>query len=186
MKKHFKSPLAIGLITTTFGAIVTAIIDYAKKLPVLTTIRTIFRAIWNAVLAFFNFELKVWWILIGFGVIILALVIIAKYQDKNAEGGYDFRDYTTDYFRGLKWRWKWEKLYGNTWGAVNLSALCPHCDTPMNDENGYSYTFFSCPRCKQTKEISEANLKHNLERVIHDNIDRKRHEFEQSKSKNNP
>ena len=76
-KKHWiHSGWAIGIGTTMISLLLTIVYDYSKKEPILTTIWDILLGISHFILAFLNFDLKVWWVLITVSILSILLIII--------------------------------------------------------------------------------------------------------------
>lgn len=71
------------------------------------------------------------------------------------------------------WNWKWNNSK-NAWIISDFQAHCPNCDTPMID-NSSSYSLsYNCPRCNFLANGESCDEPHKIERIILDNIDRKR------------
>ena len=70
-----------GLIVFIVTIIVTIIIDVITATKIFSTIGNLFVYIWKAFIIFMNFELKVWWVLIGIILFTLFLYLLAIYID---------------------------------------------------------------------------------------------------------
>lgn len=173
MKKLLKAPWGISIGTAVFSFILTLGYDLLKVKPVLSTIGIVLQAIWSAILAFLNFELKVWWIILGIIVLFIFLYIWCKISDLKEQEKPDFFNYNEDTFQHWKWSWKWKwNDYEKAWHVADLKAHCPKCNTPMIDQS--SYIDFTCPRCNFNATGEKCDMPHKVERVILDNVDRKR------------
>lgn len=174
MKKFWKSPWALALVPVVFGTILSAIYDAIKDKPVLSTLWGWIKVIWNCVVAFFNIELKIWWILFGIISIIIVLLLVVKFASKNETNLPDFVSYKEDTFGGWKWSWEWQfKRYDRKWHIENLRAHCPKCNTPMFHDS--CDTVFWCPRCDfETDFRSKHKRRDEVEAIIIDNLDRQR------------
>ena len=160
MKKWIKSPLTISILTT----IVPMLYDYSKEKPILTTILKIVKEIKNFVYKLFNFDLKVWWIIL---VALVFLIILNVIKVKP-----DFYSYREDVFKGWKWTWSWNKINGR-WLISELDVHCPKCDTPMTINSGnYNDMIFNCPRCEFRHDDKQITLD-KIEMIIIDNIKKK-------------
>ena len=174
MKKWFKSPWGISITPTIISFLLTIGYDAIKGKPIFSTVWIILKAIWGAVLAFLNFDLKVWWVLSGIILLILIFcLIIALKQIKP-----DFNDYTEDTFQHWKWSWAWKfDNLESAWTISSLKAHCPKCNTPMMDySNNYDGLRFACPRCNFSASKNDCDAPHKVELIILDNINRKRKE----------
>lgn len=179
MKKFWKNPWTISIGTAIFAFLLTILRDLLQEKQIFSTIGSILSSVWRAVLLFLNFNLKVWWVLIGIAVIIAILWLIATLDEKNSENNKPgFTSYTEDHFRTWKWSWEWEfSTYMKKWHIVNLTAHCPKCDTPMQHDRFEDV--FQCPRCRYTAEYDGHETKSQVEAVIIDNLNRREKAGEQ-------
>lgn len=173
MKKFWKSPWTISLVTAIFSISLTAIYDIIKDKPILSTLWGWIKSLWGWFITFINLNLKIWWILIGILVIILLLFVISKLTSKKENNLPDFTSYKEDCFGGWKWSWDWHfNSYERKWHISNLKAHCPQCDTPMFHDS--SDSTFQCPRCSfQTDYQSKHKRRFEVEAIIIDNLDRR-------------
>ena len=173
MKKFWKSPWTISIGTAIFAFLLTVLRDLLQGKRILSTIGNILSAVWRAILAFLNFNLKAWWVLIGIAAIIAILWIISKLDEKGCENKKpDFTSYTEDHFRTWKWSWEWKySSYMEKWHVDNLMAHCPKCDTPMQHDQFESV--FQCPRCQYRTQYDGHETSPQVEAVIIDNLNRK-------------
>ncbi|MEL7586498.1 MAG: hypothetical protein AAGU19_07260 [Prolixibacteraceae bacterium] len=179
--KWIKSPWTISFGSAIFSLLLTMIYDYSKEKPILSTIWLILKWIINLIWSILNFDLKVWWIILAFAFIILLLYIIDKFKN-DEKFKPDFYNYREDRFK--RWRWSWEWEWSNSkksWIISNLKAHCPNCNTPMIDHSGSYGILFVCPRCDFNASNEQCDEAHKIERIIIDNIERKR-----KKNENNP
>ena len=108
LKKFLKSPLGIAIITAFLTPVATLIVDAITKKTFFTTLLRVVKCIWSWIVAFLTFELKVWWVLLGAGVLIGILIIISKlYDAKHKDSDPEFVSYKEDNFGGWKWSWNW-------------------------------------------------------------------------------
>lgn len=110
MKKFLYNPWTIGIGTTLLAFFLPIVWDLIKGLEILTTTKEILSFLLNIVLAFLNFEIKAWWLLIAVAVLALALYIAAKIADVKAENQPAFLRYTKDTIQGWCWEWNWQKI----------------------------------------------------------------------------
>ena len=117
MKKFFKSPWTLGIGTTVIGGVILSIIlDLIKQVSVLSTMKSVFVFIWNCIVAFLTFEIKVWWLLIAVIVVVAILCVVSKYNNAKEDNNQpSFLYYKQDYLLGYSWEWAWEKT-----GKANL------------------------------------------------------------------
>jgi len=175
IKKWLKSSWGISIGTAIFSFLLTLGYDVLKDKPVFSTIWMILKAIGKFFVAFLNFELKVWWIIVGIIIIIGIIYALYKGYDKKEETKPAFLKYKNDYFKHWRWSWEWKwSDYKNAWCVSNLTAHCPKCDTAMVDHSSYYDGIrFACPRCNFTAFDNECDQIGNVERVIIDNLNRK-------------
>ena len=180
-EKWIKSPITIGFGTTIFGFLLTVIYDYSKKEPILTTVWSIIKWIGNLVWTIINFDLKVWWVILAISLLTLLLYIIVKFKGiENFKP--DFYNYNEDILK--EWRWSWEWVFSDSlkaWCLTNLKAHCPKCETPMMSQSVSYQMQFECPRCGFNSSDRQPDEFAKIERIIYDNIERKKNE-----KKNNP
>lgn len=148
MKKFFKSPWTLGIGTTVIGGVILSIIlDLIKDVSILSTMKSFFVFIWNAIVSFLTFEIKVWWLLIAIAVIVAVLWVVAKcYDTKEDNNKSSFLSYTQDYLLGYSWEWTWEKNWEGKYGVENLHPVCTKCKTPLLPTSNF-YNQSKCPRC---------------------------------------
>lgn len=175
-----KSPWTISIATAIFSLLLTMGYDYFKEQSILTTVCRIFKWLGNGVFAILIFELKVWWILIAVILISIVVVLVGKLTKvKTFEP--DFCSYREGKFK--RWRWTWEWQWNDRkkmWLIADLEAHCPNCDTPMIEHSSNSELSFECPRCEFRAIDGQCDVPHKIERIIHDNINRKSNETSQT------
>lgn len=166
-KKWLKSPAGISVGTTVLAFVLTVFYDLVKTKPVLTTILTILQGIWKFIHSFLNFQLRVWWVLLGTAGVIFVLYIIVKVDNlKHLDTNLPtFLQYTRDKVLNWTWEWEWEKRYDGRYGIENLHPICPHCNTPLVRE----YGTFECPRCHFSEGSNIPNYD-TVQIIITDNI----------------
>ena len=178
MKKFLKSPWTISLSTALFSFLLTIAYDLLKGKELLSTIKTIFHVVLNGISAFFNFQLKVWWILLGLGIIVIAIILIIYITDnilpqKPTLDKPKFTQYTEDYFGSWRWTWEWRfSSSSGMWNIQYLVAYCPKCDTQMILD--YREEEYSCPRCGFSSLLQNGHKKrYEVEALILDNVRRR-------------
>ena len=176
MNKWIKTPWGISIGTAIFSLLLTMGYDYSKEKPILSTIWNIIIWIWDLILSILNFDLKVWWIISAVGIFIFIIYLIDKFK-KEESFKPDFYSYREDTVKKWKWTWNWEwsKSKG-AWGITDFKAHCPNCDTPMIDDSSRYGLSYDCPRCSFQASGERCDEPHKIERIILDNIDRKRKE----------
>lgn len=79
MKKWAKNPWVLGIGTTVIGGVLLSLLlDWIQGIDWLSTFKNIMRFIFNGVVSFLNFEIKVWWLLIAIAIIVVGLFVVAK------------------------------------------------------------------------------------------------------------
>jgi hypothetical protein len=111
MKKWTKNPWVLGIGTTVIGGVLLSLaLDWINGVDWLSTTSTVMRFILNAAIAFLNFKIKVWWLLIVIAVIVIALFIVAKISDVYSKDVTPtFLHYTKDNVLGFSWEWDYSK-----------------------------------------------------------------------------
>lgn len=170
VKKWIKSPWGISLGTAVLSFLMTICYDFLKDKPVFSTLTSIFIAIWNFIISILNFELKVWWVLLGITLIIFIIYILYKIDSlKNSESNsLPFLRYTKDNINGWHWEWIWEKQYDGKWGIENLHPICPKCETPLVRSNEHGGRLV-CLRCNIESYERLPDLDH-VKILLYDNV----------------
>lgn len=169
MKKFLKNPWTISVVTAIFSFLLTVFYDLIKGKQILSTVSSLLNTIWSAVISFFNFELKVWWVLIGIVCLFAILWCISKYYDYK-DNDPPFITYTQDSIQGWNWQWIWQKdLYGK-YDIKNLHPVCSKCDTPLVNSNRFDASL-ECLRCghKYKNYLPDFD---NIKIIIADNVHR--------------
>jgi len=165
-KKDTKITIFSGFV----GIVFTAIYDVIKSKPILSTFWNGLKWIWKNI---FEFELTVWQVLLGFGVLILILYLLSlRNSDGVLENGFDWRSYNKDRIHNMSWSWYWDKnpLDGK-WNVKDLKPICNSCGTKMHfDNSSWSSVYAECPRC-ESKYHEQKDLT-KIESVIIDNVQR--------------
>ena len=167
-RKDYKIALLGGVITI----ISSGIYDYIKEKPLLSSLKFLFQWIWNQI---FEFEIKIWQILIVLVFIIIISFIIKNSKVEKPKSTVSFKDYVRDKIHGTEWTWNWEHNFlENKWQVSNITPICNKCGTRMKFESSYGSNLSSkCPRCdnRQTnlkdKEIIEALIIDNIHQNLH-------------------
>ncbi len=172
MKKFLKSPYAITILGGLMVLIIwSRISDYTSGDKLSTVFSTILTSIYGGIIAFLNFNIKVWWLLLGITCIVVVALIAGRKPQEETEP--EFKKYTQDHFRTWKWSWKWTfSDYRRGWRVSDLRAHCPKCDTPMQHDPFEDV--FQCPRCRFQSQYDNHEKSCEVEAVIIDNLDRKK------------
>lgn len=176
-KEHWtKSAWTISIGTAIFSLLLTMGYDRSKEKPILTTVWTILEWITNVLATVLNFNLKMWWVIVAIILFILIIIIINKLKIVDTFNP-DFYNYSEDHFKRWKWTWSWKlNSSKNAWQISEMKAHCPNCDTPMINHSTMYHLSFDCPRCEFSATDAQCDEPHKIERIILDNIDRKRAE----------
>lgn len=173
MKKFLKNPWTIGVGTTLLGFVLTVLYDIFKGKKILSTIIIIIRTIVNGICTFLTLKIKVFWIIIGLAIVILALWIYSKYLDsKDRVLQPKFLKYTEDSICGLLWAWTWEKNIYGLYEIENLHPICSKCKTPLVSEHDY-YGGLKCLRCGERYNV-DVQPEINIKMLISDNVKKRR------------
>ena len=163
-KKDYLRGLFGGFITIIFSAIY----DFIKHKPFLSTLVSSIKWVWNTI---FEFEVKIWQIIIiGLLLVFIKKILLTNKKEviNNQEIAIKWLGYTEDTIDGVIWSWNWQKKYGS--GNYYITELVPLCEckTPMKLYNGSSFAI--CPRCD--KHISDFKSPDKIDAIIIDNIKR--------------
>lgn len=170
VKKFFLNPWTVGIGVALFGFLLTIIGDVVTGEKIFSTLVTGLRWLWNSILSFLNYNLKVWWVLIGICVFALGLWLYSKILDTKEPEVHipPFLEYTQDYILGYKWEWTWGKDYYDKYSVENLHPICMKCETPLCDDY-QSYYGLTCLRCKKSHTGSVPKEDH-VKTLIYDNV----------------
>ena len=173
MKKFFKNPWILGIGTTVIGGVLLSfILDWIKGVDWLSTLKSVVKFIGDVLITFLNFELKVWWVLISIALIILALILLAKYYDAKAKNEkLPFLSYTKDSLLGYTWEWEYSKGYDGKYSISNLHPVCSKCGMNLKQSGIYG-TQMECLRCN-TSQHWENQYHTDAHMLIDDNIKKK-------------
>lgn len=113
MKKWAKNPWVLGIGTTVIGGVLLSLLlDWIQGIDWLSTFKNVMRFIFNGVVSFLNFEIKVWWLLIAIAIIVVGLFVVAKISGSQSNNiPPTFLQYTKDYMLGYSWEWTYSKMY---------------------------------------------------------------------------
>lgn len=172
LKRFWKS----ALFTVIIGPITaTALYDYFKEKPILSTLGFILKSIWLFILSVLNFQLRLWWIAIGLSILYLLLWVINKFNEyRQAEPkkpGYAL--YTSENYNN--WLWKWDWVWNakiQNWQIHNLHPYCKRCDIELVDRSLLTRELFECPRCGKSYDghHRETDNEEAVEKIILDNV----------------
>jgi len=170
--KHWYSSAWTMIGGPTFGFLLTISRDYLKDKPILTTLVSIFSAIWNFLYSLLNFDLKVWWILIAILLFVGVIYLIQRFQNEEINEP-EFLKYKEDKFKSWTWTWEWNWNERNQrWMIVELQPNCPTCGTTLMENSTIYDTIYECPRgdFKTGRHGSPTEDKRNIEALIIDKI----------------
>jgi len=139
-----------GTVATVLGGIILALIPATRDFftGVFSAVGKLLGVIWSFLIS----EGQIPWIFIVI-LFLLALPtivrIIRTFIPKTEELGPSAKDYTTDNFFGVLWRWSY--LYSD-----DLAGFCPNCQTRLVIRREYGYgdgdkTSFYCETCNKNR-----------------------------------
>lgn len=166
MANKQNSEIKIALIGAGAGVFFTAIYDWIKNKPLLSTFKNSLVWIWNNI---FQVTFSIWQIIVTL-IIIFIIRNFLKKSNLNENNHIDWLEYTEDVFDNLKWKWRWKKNSYGSWSIIDISPTCNKCGTKMNISGYYSF-YANCPRCNNFLENLKSTDK--IEAIILDNVDRK-------------
>ena len=170
MKKFIKNPWTLGIGTTVIGGVLLSfVMDWIKKVDWLSTLKAVLQFVGNAIVAFLNFDLKVWWVLVVLALLFAALLIYVKILDtKQKDTPIPFLSYTKDSMLGLAWEWEYSKTYDGKYTISNLHPVCSNCGMRLKQGGMYGLEM-ECLRCNTTKKWEDHYLT-DAQLLIEDNI----------------
>lgn len=176
IKNFLMNPWTVSIGAGLIVLFVTIAIDLITAVAILSTLKKVITTIWTGILAFLNYKLKVWWVLIGVAVVVFGLYLYVKYieyeQKLKENNKPPFLEYTQDFILGYNWKWVWVKNIYGEYGAENLQPVCSHCKTPLVDNWGVYGKGYKCLRCNKIYSSSIPDFDH-VKIMIHDNTKRK-------------
>lgn len=173
MKKFLKNPWVLAIGSTVIGGVLLSfVLDWIKGVDWLSTLKTVVNFIINAVVAFLNFELKVWWVLVAIALLFAALIIYSKILDaKQKDTPIPFLTYTKDSMLGYAWEWEYQKTYDGKYSIANLHPVCSKCGMILKQGGSFGMEM-QCLRCNTTKKW-EYHYLTDAQMLIEDNIKKK-------------
>ena len=171
MKKIARNPWILGVGTTVIGGVLLSFaLDWIKGVDWLSTLKAVINFIANAIIAFLNFELKVWWVLVAVSLIVAAWIIIAEILDaKEKSNPIPFLSYTKDFVLGFAWEWEYRKTYDGKYTITNLYPVCSNCGMILKQDYTMYGTEMKCLRCN-TSQSWEDHYRTDAQMLIEDNI----------------
>lgn len=176
MKKFLKNSWVFTIGTTVIGGVLLTLVnDWIKKVDWLSTLKTVIKSIVDAVIAFLNFEIKVWWLLIAIAILFALLVIYVKVLDaKEKSNPIPFLSYTTDSVLGYTWEWEYKKTYDGKYTIANLHPVCSKCGMILKQGGSYGQKM-ECLRCNTSHDWKE-DYRTDAQMLIEDNIKKGHHQ----------
>lgn len=173
MKKFLKNPWVITIGSTVIGGVLLSfVLDWIKGVDWLSTLKTVVDCIVKAIVAFLNFELKVWWVLVAIALLLIALAIYSKVLDaKEKDKPIPFLDYTSDFILDYSWEWDYEKTSDGKYTIAHLHPVCSNCGMTLKQDGRYG-TQVRCLRCNTKMQWDNSYL-YDANLLIEDNIKKK-------------
>jgi len=168
IKKEYK----VAIVSAVAGVIATGIYDFIKEKPILSTLWSGLKWIWNTI---FEAQFTVWQFLL-FIIILLALLLFILWlttkgvNSSSNAGTANWLAYEEDTIDGTTWKWNWEKGLSGKYEAKHLRPLCHNCGTSMQFYEGSWDTYYECPRCDE--RLKRVKSKYKVESIILDNVHR--------------
>lgn len=178
MKNKFKNfmmnPWTVGIGTGLILLVVTVMVDLITAVKIFSTLKNVIVTIWKWILAFLNYELKLWWVAVGLAVVVLALYAYLNYCDKKQlpDNIPPFLDYTKDDILGYRWKWHWLKDRYGKYAVKDLHPVCNLCETPLVENYDIYNACYKCLRCKAEHRRSMPDFNH-VKMMISDNVRRR-------------
>jgi hypothetical protein len=165
--KERKSEYRIAIFGAIISITLTAIYDFIKDKPILSTLLQFLKWIWNNI---FEFSFSVWQIL----AVLLVIYLVNKIRPKKKRESPKFLSYVSDEFDNKTWKWNWKwNPSTQKYNVINLIPLCNKCGTATILNSEYIDKYATCPRCDNF--MNKLKAPDNIEAIIIDNIDRNLH-----------
>lgn len=170
MKNFMNNPWVIAIGSTVIGGVlVSFVLDWINGVDWLSTLKTVVNFIVNAIVAFLNFELKVWWVLVAIALLFMALIVISKIHDtKKNNNPIPFLSYTKDSILGYAWEWGYRKNLDGKYTITDLHPVCSKCGMRLK-QGGFYGMEMECLRCNTTQNWRDDHLT-DAQMLIEDNI----------------
>lgn len=161
--KYFQYKIAI--IGAISSVLLTAVYDWIREKPILTTVQFILDWLYYQLLLR---EVPLWIVLGG----IFAAFVSRKLQDEYFNKSPDFTNYNSDKIKAQIYKWSWRKNSFGKWQITDLRVLCEKCDTETFEiyAAGRFIGEVECPRCDH--KMANISNKGKIETIILDNISR--------------
>ena len=171
MKKFLKNPWVLAIGSTVIGGVLLSfVLDWIKGVNWLSTLKTVGNFIGNAIVAFLNFELKVWWVLVAIALLFVALIIYSKILDaKEKNNPIPFLSYSKDSALGYTWEWEYRKTYDGKNTITNLRPICSKCGMILRRGHTVYGMEMKCLRCNTTNRWEDYYLT-DAQMLLEDNI----------------
>ena len=171
MKKFIKNPWVLGIGTTVIGGVLLSfVLDCIKGVDWLSTLKVVVAFIFDTIVAFLNFEIKVWWLLVAVALLFVALIIFSKILDaKDKNNPIPFLSYTKDSALGYTWEWEYRKTSDGKYTITNLRPICSKCEMILRQGHTLHGMEMKCLRCNTTQKW-EDHYQYDAQMLIEDNI----------------
>ena len=119
-------------------------LDWIKGVNLLSTLKSVIKFVVKAIVAFLNFDLKLWWVLIAIALIVVVFIIIAKILEaKDKSNPVSFLHYTKD-------------------------TVCSKCGMCLKQGGSFGMQM-QCLRCNTSQDWKDDYLE-DAQMLIEDNI----------------
>lgn len=150
MRKFFKTGCLIFIIPIITGVISGVITSKVENINFISAMGVVIEKVFSFIQNVLTFKIPVWIIIILFFIIIgiIKLLILINNKDnetKTKEVKRVFRDYTEDYYDGIKYRWKWYE----TSNGIRITNLHPICECGCDLVYDMFDSYIECPDCKK-------------------------------------
>ena len=171
MKKFLKNPWVLAIGSTVIGGILLSfVMDWINKVDLLSTLKSALQFIGSGIVAFLNFELKVWWVLVAVALLFVALLIYSKILDtKQKNTPVPFLTYTKDSVLGYSWEWEYREMSDGKYTITNLHPICSTCGMILRQGHTMYGMEMKCLRCNTTNRWEDYYLT-DAQMLIEDNI----------------
>jgi len=163
--------LVAGFSSITLGIISSTIYDFIKSKPILSSLVSFSKIIWNFIVRVLESEIKLWWVIFVIFFYKVIVVSFRKYKKDILPETPVYSNYKKENFKNWLWKWDW-KWNGEKWKISNLYPYCPKCDIELLDKSDIIHQKIVCPRCCDQYTVFDRNVDdiENVRALIYDNV----------------
>ena len=152
--------------------------DWIKDKPILTTLWSFLKWLYNAVVNILNIDIKLWFILLFILIFYIAKFIYKLIFDRpvvETESLPEWIKYKQGVLKYWLWSWDYEREpFTGKIKITRLTPICQTCNTKMTGDLLYG-GYYRCPRCEKTYDSTynrSWESAEDIKALIKDNIEK--------------